>query len=41
MRAGEKLGYFECDNRAARAPSFEQHAAAELFAQVLGMLLPD
>ena len=41
VRDGEKMGYFECDNRTARAPSFEQHAAAELFAQMFGMLLPD
>jgi light-regulated signal transduction histidine kinase (bacteriophytochrome) len=36
---GEIIGHFECDNRNARPPSFELHAAAELFAQVLGMLL--
>ena len=40
-RDGEKLGYFQCENRAARAPSFELHAAAELFAQIFGMLLPN
>ena len=39
MRGGEKIGQFECFNRAAQAPSFEQHAAAELFAQMFGMLL--
>ena len=39
VRNGEKLGYFQCDNRTPRAPSFELHAAAELFAQVFGMLL--
>lgn len=41
VRAGEKLGYFQCDNRSARPPSFELHAAAELFAQIFGMLLQD
>jgi hypothetical protein len=41
VRDGEKLGCFQCDNRAARPPSFEIHAAAELFAQIFGMLLPD
>jgi light-regulated signal transduction histidine kinase (bacteriophytochrome) len=41
VRGGERLGYFQCDNRSARPPSFELHAAAELFAQVFGMLLPD
>jgi light-regulated signal transduction histidine kinase (bacteriophytochrome) len=40
VRNSETLGYFQCENRAARAPSFELHAAAELFAQILGMLLP-
>lgn len=34
------LGYFQCTNRTAQTPSFEQHAAAELFAQMLGILLP-
>jgi light-regulated signal transduction histidine kinase (bacteriophytochrome) len=32
-------GCFECDSRTARSPSFELHAAAELFAQVVGMRL--
>ena len=41
MRGGSELGYFQCENRAARAPSFELHAAAELFAQIFGMLLRD
>jgi len=41
IREGERVGYFQCENRAERAPSFELHAAAELFAQVFGMLLPD
>jgi light-regulated signal transduction histidine kinase (bacteriophytochrome) len=40
VRDGEKLGCFQCDNRAARRPSLEIHAAAELFAQIFGMLLP-
>lgn len=39
VRDGETLGHFQCDNRTARAPSFELHAAAELFAQIFGMLL--
>ena len=41
LRDGEAIGHFQCDNRAARSPSFELHAAAELFAQVFGMLLAD
>ena len=41
VRDGEKLGHFQCENRAERAPPFELHAAAELFAQIFGMLLPD
>ena len=40
VRDGEKKGLFRCDNRTASEPSFEQHAAAELFAQLFGMLLP-
>jgi light-regulated signal transduction histidine kinase (bacteriophytochrome) len=40
VRDGEKLGYFECHSRTPQAPSFELHAAAELFAQIFGMLLP-
>lgn len=36
---GKRVGEFVCDNRIARAPSFELHAAAELFAQIFGMLL--
>ena len=39
-RNGEVAGYFQCDNRTTREPSFERHAAAELFAQVFGILLP-
>jgi light-regulated signal transduction histidine kinase (bacteriophytochrome) len=41
VRDGKRLGDFQCDNRSARPPSLELHAAAELFAQVFGMLLPD
>ena len=41
IRDGEALGHFQCHNRTACPPSFEQHAAAELFAQMFGMLLPD
>jgi light-regulated signal transduction histidine kinase (bacteriophytochrome) len=40
LRHGEELGHFQCENRTARTPSFELHAAAELFAQIFGMLLP-
>jgi light-regulated signal transduction histidine kinase (bacteriophytochrome) len=32
-------GEFQCDSRTARAPSFELHAAAELFAQLFAMRL--
>jgi light-regulated signal transduction histidine kinase (bacteriophytochrome) len=32
-------GEFRCDNRTAREPSFELHAAAELFAQLFAMRL--
>jgi light-regulated signal transduction histidine kinase (bacteriophytochrome) len=32
-------GEFHCDSRTARAPSFELHAAAELFAQLFAMRL--
>ena len=32
-------GEFRCDSRTARAPSFELHAAAELFAQLFAMRL--
>jgi light-regulated signal transduction histidine kinase (bacteriophytochrome) len=39
VRNGAPIGYFQCDNRKPRAPSFELHAAAELFAQVFGMML--
>jgi light-regulated signal transduction histidine kinase (bacteriophytochrome) len=40
VRGGSQIGHFQCENRSARSPSFELHAAAELFAQVFGMLLP-
>ena len=39
--ANGEHGYFECYSKVAREPSFELHAAAELFAQIFGMLLPD
>jgi light-regulated signal transduction histidine kinase (bacteriophytochrome) len=32
-------GEFRCDSRTAREPSFELHAAAELFAQLFAMRL--
>lgn len=38
-RSGE-TGHFHCFSKMAREPSFELHAAAELFAQIFGMLLP-
>ena len=38
IRNGEIVGTFQCANRTARPPSFELHAAAELFAQVYGMV---
>ena len=41
VRKSNTLGYFQCDNRVPRPPSFELHAAAELFAQIFGMLLKD
>ena len=41
VRDGETIGTFRCDNRTVRPPSFELHAAAELFAQVFAMQLPD
>ncbi|HSQ99850.1 MAG TPA: GAF domain-containing protein [Sphingomicrobium sp.] len=40
IRDGEEVGYFQCDNRAYRPPSFELHAAAELFAQIFALLVP-
>ena len=41
VRGGSELGHFQCENRSVRPPSFEVHAAAELFAQIFGMLLRD
>lgn len=38
-RQGDTIGWFRCDNRAARKPSIETHAAAELFAQGFAMQL--
>jgi len=35
----ELQGEFRCDSRTARQPSFEMHAAAELFAQLFAMRL--
>lgn len=40
VRDGKRLGLFRCDNRIVCEPSFELHAAAELFAQVFAMQLP-
>jgi light-regulated signal transduction histidine kinase (bacteriophytochrome) len=39
FRAGGVDGQFRCDCRTVRAPSFEIHAAAELFAQMFALLL--
>jgi light-regulated signal transduction histidine kinase (bacteriophytochrome) len=41
VRGGSEIGHFQCENRTPRPPSFELHAAAELFAQIFGMLLRD
>lgn len=41
VRGRSEIGSFLCENRSVRAPSFELHAAAELFAQILGMLIRD
>ena len=41
VRGGSEIGHFQCENRAPRPASFELHAAAELFAQIFGMLLRD
>lgn len=41
MRDGEGIGQFQCDSRSGWPVSFELHAAAELFAQVFGMLLDE
>ena len=40
MHGGEVIGDVQCDSKLECAPSFEQHAAAELFAQMFGMVLP-
>lgn len=40
IREGTVIGEVQCDSRLERPSSFEQHAAAELFAQMFGMLLP-
>lgn len=37
--AGQPSGLIQCESRAARAPQFELHAAAELFAQMLALRL--
>jgi light-regulated signal transduction histidine kinase (bacteriophytochrome) len=39
FRGDETQGEFRCDSRTARDPSFELHAAAELFAQLFAMRL--
>jgi light-regulated signal transduction histidine kinase (bacteriophytochrome) len=39
FEAGGVKGEFRCDSRRARAPEFELHAAAELFAQLFAMRL--
>lgn len=39
ISSGEEIGEFRCDSRRAMQPSFELHAAAELFAQIFGMAL--
>ncbi|MEO6256397.1 MAG: GAF domain-containing protein [Sphingomicrobium sp.] len=36
---GQPVGLIQCENRAPREPSFERHAAAELFAQMLALRL--
>ncbi len=36
---GESAGQIECENRTPREPSFESHAATELFAQMLALRL--
>ncbi len=41
LRDGEEIGAFQCDNRMPRPPSFELHAAAELFAQIFALVVPD
>lgn len=39
FRAGGEVGLLECHHHTPRRPSFETHAAAELFAQLLAMRL--
>lgn len=39
FRDGQRIGQFRCDNQSLRPPSFELHAAAELFAQVFAIHL--
>ena len=39
LRDGTKIGSFGCANRAPLEPSFELHAAAELFSQVVALQL--
>ena len=36
-RDGKTIGHFRCASRTRRAPNFELHAAAELFAQMFAM----
>ncbi len=36
---GRQTGHIRCESRASREPNFELHAAAELFAQMLGLRL--
>lgn len=36
---GEPIGYFECEDRSARPPNLEMHAAVELFAKIFAMRL--
>ena len=40
LKEGEEVGRFVCDNRTAREPEIELHAAAELFAQIFALKLP-
>ena len=40
LRDVEKVGYYQSDSHVPRPASLELHAAAELFAQIFGMLLP-
>ncbi|MEO8176822.1 MAG: GAF domain-containing protein [Sphingomicrobium sp.] len=39
LSAGGAVGVIQCDSRAPREPSFERHAAAELFAQMFALRL--